>query len=261
MIPNDYSVSACNSNWMTTLSRLAKVLQGGTVEEINGITIVKTGIPSPEFNLVFALNKVGEVSGVPQRVRTLFIDTGLPWQLVTSLQSEDRMGLLIEEMRMGLHEMNPGMVLDPLPIRSPPVPSGLEIREVRSQEDLIAFFEVSRLSFGDEANLPELETARFSSSSTASFSGALYLGLVDGKPAATSLRSTTGSTAGIYFVGTIAEFRRRGFGEAMTWRAATDGRKEGCTMSCLEASEMGRSVYEKMGYKTVIEYKVWRPNK
>jgi ribosomal protein S18 acetylase RimI-like enzyme len=261
MTTNDKLISACNSNWTITLSRLARAIQGGTVEEMNGVTIVKTGIRSPEFNLVFAVNKVGEIAEILQTVRTIFADQDLPWQLITSPKNEDRMAPMIEEMRLTLHEIDPGMVLDPLPATPPPAPGELEIREVQSQEDLIAFFEVSRLSFGDEANLPELETARFSSSSTASLSGALYLGLVDGKPAATSLRSTTGSTAGIYFVGTIAEFRRRGFGEAMTWRAAIDGRKEGCTMSCLEASEMGRSVYEKMGYKKVIEYKVWRPNK
>jgi predicted acetyltransferase len=64
----------------------------------------------------------------------------------------------------------------------------------------------------------------------------------------------TGDVAGIYFVSTLAEFRRRGFGEAMTWRAIADARTTGCTLSYLQASRMGRHIYEGMGFRVFEEY-------
>jgi predicted acetyltransferase len=64
--------------------------------------------------------------------------------------------------------------------------------------------------------------------------------------------------AGIYFVSTLLEFRRRGFGEAMTWRGVLDGRATGCRLSYLRASRMGRPMYEKIGFRVVEEYRGWR---
>lgn len=90
-----------------------------------------------------------------------------------------------------------------------------------------------------------------------SLSMASYLGYADGKPAATSLRYTPAHLAGIYLVSTLPEFRRRGFGEAMTWRAVMDGKTGGCTASYLQASSMGRPVYEHMGFRVLEQYREW----
>jgi ribosomal protein S18 acetylase RimI-like enzyme len=85
-----------------------------------------------------------------------------------------------------------------------------------------------------------------------------YVGYVGGKPATTSLRVRTGDVAGIYFVGTLPQFRRRGFGESMTWRAITDGRADGCKIGYLQASEMGRRIYQRMGFRVIEEYYEWK---
>ncbi len=41
---------------------------------------------------------------------------------------------------------------------------------------------------------------------------------------------------------------------AMTARVAADGVAAGCDVAILQASDMGRPVYERMGYRRVVQY-------
>ncbi len=41
------------------------------------------------------------------------------------------------------------------------------------------------------------------------------------------------------------------------WRAAADGRAEGCLASALQASAEGFPVYARMGYRHVADYRTW----
>jgi hypothetical protein len=40
----------------------------------------------------------------------------------------------------------------------------------------------------------------------------------------------------------------------MTAQVVADGVAAGCDVAILQASDMGRSVYERMGYRTVVDY-------
>jgi len=56
-------------------------------------------------------------------------------------------------------------------------------------------------------------------------------------------------------VGTLEAQRGRGFGEVMTAHAARQGRARGCDHASLQASVMGRPVYERMGFRQNREYR------
>jgi predicted GNAT family acetyltransferase len=86
---------------------------------------------------------------------------------------------------------------------------------------------------------------------------ALYAGYTDGRPVSAGLGVRSGDTIGIYNIATIPACRRRGYGAAMTSRIAADGAAAGCDLAILQASEMGRPVYERLGYETVVEYCAW----
>ena len=81
----------------------------------------------------------------------------------------------------------------------------------------------------------------------------LYAGLVDGTVVATSMLVATDRIAGIYWVATIEERRRRGHGEALTWAAVAGGRELGCGVASLLASKAGRPVYARMGFEHVSD--------
>jgi GNAT superfamily N-acetyltransferase len=82
----------------------------------------------------------------------------------------------------------------------------------------------------------------------------VYVGYKGREPVTTGLGSRTGRTIGVYNVATIESARRRGHGAAMTTRIATDGAAAGCDVAILQASPMGHPVYERLGYRTVVEY-------
>ena len=82
----------------------------------------------------------------------------------------------------------------------------------------------------------------------------VYVGYTDGEPVTSGVGFRTGDTIGVYNIATIPSARKRGYGAAMTARIAADGAAAGCDVAILQASEMGRTVYERLGYRTVVEY-------
>jgi hypothetical protein len=82
----------------------------------------------------------------------------------------------------------------------------------------------------------------------------VWVGRVGGRPVTTAMAAVSAGFVGIYAVATAESARGHGYGEAVTW-AATLSRPE--LPATLQASELGRPVYERMGYRTVAEFTVW----
>ena len=82
-----------------------------------------------------------------------------------------------------------------------------------------------------------------------------FLGEVDGRSVAASMRFLSGDTAGIYWVATLPEYRRAGFGTAMTRHAAAEARHAGAAACVLHATRMGESIYRRLGFETVFTYR------
>jgi GNAT superfamily N-acetyltransferase len=86
---------------------------------------------------------------------------------------------------------------------------------------------------------------------------AAYAGYLDGRPVSASLGFTAGTTVGVYNVATIDGARGRGYGGAMTRHAIAAGRREGATVAILQSSAMGRPLYESMGFREVLAFRVF----
>jgi GNAT superfamily N-acetyltransferase len=82
----------------------------------------------------------------------------------------------------------------------------------------------------------------------------VYVGYANGDPVVSGLGWRSGRTIGVYSIATIASARRRGYGATMTARVVADGALAGCDIAALQASEMGRPIYERLGFRTVITY-------
>ena len=82
----------------------------------------------------------------------------------------------------------------------------------------------------------------------------VYVGYLDGAPVASGLGWRTGRTIGVYAIATIPTARRRGYGAAMIARVVTDGLVAGCDVAALQASESGRPIYERLGFRVDVRY-------
>jgi ketosteroid isomerase-like protein len=83
-----------------------------------------------------------------------------------------------------------------------------------------------------------------------------FVGYVGGEAVAAAAVYLTHGVAGIGWVGVRAAHRGRRYAEAVTWAAVREGFRRGGALASLQASPMGRPVYERMGFITPSEYRV-----
>jgi GNAT superfamily N-acetyltransferase len=76
-----------------------------------------------------------------------------------------------------------------------------------------------------------------------------YIGLYEGKAVTSTMLYLSNAVAGIWHVATTEEHRRKGFGTQTVLQALIDAKKSGYKMSTLFSSMIGKSVYERIGYK------------
>ncbi len=79
-----------------------------------------------------------------------------------------------------------------------------------------------------------------------------FLASFEGEPAATAALVLNAGIAGIYCVATLEAFRGRGLGTAVTVAALAAAREAGYEVGALQASTMGRPVYERIGFREVF---------
>jgi GNAT superfamily N-acetyltransferase len=85
-----------------------------------------------------------------------------------------------------------------------------------------------------------------------------YACFSDDKIIATAFSYICDGIAGIHMVGTLEELRGRGLATGITKKILMDTQSEGCKLCTLQASKLGRPVYEKIGFKAVSDIIQWK---
>lgn len=142
----------------------------------------------------------------------------------------------------------------PCMVRAPggerrPAPPELDVVEVHDEAGMREVWDLIDEVFGRRRTPEPLWDARVLSEDYR-----VWLGVVDGRAVATATASVSDGFVGVYVVATRPETRGRGYGETLSW-AATLCRPD--LPATLQASEMGKPVYERMGYRTVADFTVW----
>jgi N-acetylglutamate synthase len=251
---------ARHENWIGAIASLARVVPGGFVHEVGGVTIVRSGLRIPAFNCVFALEPPCNLPAIEAEVERLLGREAVPWLLVATAESAGTVEPLLRSLRLRHVGAMPGMVWEPLPKRPPPLPEGLEVHLAQQPAELRTFGRTMMEGFGANVELMDPWADAVAAQGLPPSSGeGYYLGLSAGRPVCTAVRFSSGVVSGVYGVSTVPEFRRRGWGAAITCRAAVEGHRVGCRESYLQSSTMGRALYGRLGYRVVEEYQLWAP--
>ena len=150
-------------------------------------------------------------------------------------------------------EGHPPLMLRP-PGKAPGDPPDLHIEEVRTKAELGRFEEIVIRGFPLDG-LDPLQTGALVDPSALS-NGRLrcWVGYHGGRPLCASSVFVDSGVNNVTLVVTLPEARGRGFGEAITWRATCANPQ---SPALLLSSDLGRGVYERMGYLPLIRLSVW----
>jgi GNAT superfamily N-acetyltransferase len=232
----------------------AEVVEGGEVVEVDGLLVSLSNLPASELNGTRVIREPDDAPTALEAARAVFRGRGHPF-----------FGIEIE---VGRHPAVEGAIraaglrrVDGWPTMAariaalPPerVPDGVAIREARRQEDLEAVRSVEVATFGTPRDIAErfvglrmLEDDRVR----------VFTAWIDGEPVGEASAYLLHDTVGIYGVGVVESARRRGIGAALTLSAAR-AFEDRTNIAWLQPSEMARTMYDDLGFRSVSDWEVW----
>ena len=83
----------------------------------------------------------------------------------------------------------------------------------------------------------------------------VVMGYLDSQPAAAAIAILSNGIAGLYWVATIPDARKRGLAEACTRLVSNRAFELGARCVVLQASEQGNPIYRRMGYREITNYR------
>jgi ribosomal protein S18 acetylase RimI-like enzyme len=234
--------------------------EGAHREKFPGASLFYTPIPLSLFNTVILTGQdAASIDGVFSSAAKCIAEQGRPilWRLSPTAVS-DEVTTRLEQYGLQQQGRDPAMLANLSELPSPVQITGLKIQasEGRSGRYDWARLTCDAFELGPdvrkamsecEAAIPESEFA----------SQPRYVGYLDGEPVAVSSLVMTEGLAGVYAVATLPDARNRGIGTAMTLHVMREGKMRGAKSAVLQATEIGKSVYEGIGFSTAYEYELY----
>ena len=229
-----------------TLARHA----GHPTAQFETLTMIASGLPIAFFNGAFLQAPTSDPQASIDATINFFAAHDLPFLLWIREELDEP--LLAAGRAAGLRDAGqvPAMGLRAVE-QIPAISSVLEVVIGRDAADLDAHRAVLTAGF----EMPTDVADRIIGDGLLYDDGAaIAVGRLEGVPVATALLCQTGTTAGVYNVATVPDYRRQGYGETVTWAVVAEGVLRGCTHSVLQSSPTGYPVYRRMGYQDVGRY-------
>lgn len=156
----------------------------------------------------------------------------------------------------------PGMAADIRALPDVEAPTDVRISRVVTDTGLDAYEQVLSLGFGEgppEAAWVREMYARIGVGDDVPWRH--YVGLAGGDPVACASVFLAAGVAGLYFVCTVPDARRRGIGAAISREALAGTLELGYDVGVLGSSPMGQRMYERLGFREVCAVNVyeWSP--
>jgi ribosomal protein S18 acetylase RimI-like enzyme len=149
----------------------------------------------------------------------------------------------------------------PMALHDPPQPSPLtgeiDVRAVSTAEQVLDYGAVVAEA-NDDPGERERAGLLFHDRTILAPHIAAFVAYLDGAPAACAMTLVSHGVAGVFYVATVQNARRRGLGDALTRLATRAGFALGARAAWLGASEMGADLYRRIGFSdlgmSIVEY-------
>ena len=228
---------------------IADSVTAGYMHHTGGIISIVSHSPVALFNQIIVDDDSANEREM-EKAMAVMVDTGLRFAVSLRSERDRRFAPVLEESGMILADTGPAMVMKPIPDHT--MPPDLEIRSGPGVRDDHIRAAAEGFRFPAEI-LESVLVPRMVEQGGVTF----YAGYVDDQPVTASLGFVDHGSISVFNVATVEERRGKGYGAAMTMKAVVDGRDRGCDVAFLQSSEMGYSVYQRLGFETIFEYQLW----
>jgi ribosomal protein S18 acetylase RimI-like enzyme len=243
---------AAEANMLAAMSVWAGAAEGGVIERYDGAIFARCAAPLRSFNNIVITDSTGNLPQLVADARRFFVPSDGRFRL----RVRDDVPPVDDETFANCGLVRRGGIPS-LAVPLPQTPQGdvpVEIRQVTDATTLTDHTRVVAAGFEWDADVLS-RVFRRTLPAAAAWRG--FVGYVDGEAAGASQLVINNGVAGIYYVATTESMRRRGIGDAMTRHALGIGAANGCTIGSLQASPMGRPIYERMGFEVVAQYRTY----
>jgi GNAT superfamily N-acetyltransferase len=243
-----------HANWIDYLATSVSLSADGLVIRDRGIVAVLGHVPMRFFNQILVEESHAAASAIRDAVAR---GRERRDPFVVSLREgiDDRFAPLMAELGLVTSDDAVTSAMTLHPVRDPAPPAdlepGFEICRVTDETGLEDHRRTVTAGFGADQSVAD---AMIGIGLLDRPECAVYVGYLNGQPLTAGLGWRTGRTIGVYNIATIPAARRHGFGEAVTAEVLADGKAVGCDVGALQASSMGRPIYERLGFRMALRY-------
>ncbi len=218
---------------------------GGRILEEGGVVLLS----GPSSYLRVAMRTDPRVAGSVVVARAMEFFAGEPAGFIVLVRRPDDADIertaLRESFRVGWTEQ-------PMALTAPPaaasMPADVEIRFVADERAVTDYGRVVA-SANDDPGERERAPLLFHGETIVAPHVAAFVAYVGTEPVACAMTLMSHRIAGVFYVATVPHARRRGLGDALTRIAARTGFEMGAEAAWLGASEMGASLYRRIGFE------------
>ncbi len=266
-MPVNSEVTANAQNLLRAMRFFGSSRNTGEIHDVPGVSLISCGLNYAAFNAALLSEPLGpdpnrfreriQVAADYFRSRKLrwtywfcddYLDRGLRWRLphdTRKLFSHFGMFRLTDPAGMFADRLHP-------PRRSLPA---LDIRRVDSEATRRAFAHITSVAFEIPLTVC-LDVYGSADAWAGDFHG--FVGYADQLPVTTTATVVAANVVGIYSVGTLPQYRQRGYAEAIIRQAlALEKERTGIATSILQATHSGLHLYQQMGYRKVTKFSVY----